>query len=53
VAAAADSGARTVTAVQYLADGHELVSAGAADGLVKFWDFRVWLARGDTHFDRK
>ena len=27
---------------------HQLVSAGAADGVVKFWDFRIWRAGLDS-----
>lgn len=39
---------KTVTAVLYTHDEHQLVSAGAADGVIKFWDFRVWRSSLDS-----
>ncbi|RHY55166.1 hypothetical protein DYB38_003949, partial [Aphanomyces astaci] len=32
---------RSVTCVEFTGDGHELISSGAVDGMVKFWDLRT------------
>ncbi|DAZ98173.1 TPA: hypothetical protein N0F65_005639 [Lagenidium giganteum] len=35
---------RSVTCLEYAGNGYELVTAGATDGVVKFWDLRRCLA---------